>query len=157
MEVRFLDLERQYRELAEQLDAAYHRVAESGGFILGPELESFESEFAAYCGARYCVGVGNGLDALHLTLRAADIGPGDEVLVPANTYIATWLAVSYAGATPVSVEPDERTYKYRPWPHRSGDYPTHSRGHRCSSLCPASRHRRNRFRPASRVLFRLSF
>jgi dTDP-4-amino-4,6-dideoxygalactose transaminase len=114
MNVPFLDLTAQYRELQEQLDAAYRRVAESGRFILGPEVATFESEFAAYCEARHCVGVGNGLDALHLILRAAEIGPGDEVIVPGNTYIATWLAVSYAGATPIPVEPDERTYNLDP-------------------------------------------
>ena len=94
MNVPFLELRAQYRELDEQLDAAYRRVAESARFILGPEVEQFESEFAAYCEARHCVGAGNGLDALHLILRAAEIGPGDEVIVPGNTYIATWLAVS---------------------------------------------------------------
>jgi dTDP-4-amino-4,6-dideoxygalactose transaminase len=114
MNVPFLDLKAQYLELKEQLDAAYHRVAESGRFILGPEVDSFETEFAAYCGAQHCIGVGNGLDALHVILRAAAIGPGDEVIVPTNTYIATWLAVSYAGATPVPVEPDERTYNLDP-------------------------------------------
>ena len=114
MNVPFLDLKAQYRELHEQLDAAYRRVAESGRFILGPEVEQFESEFAAYCEAKHCVGAGNGLDALHLILRAAEIGPGDEVIVPGNTYIATWLAVSYAGATPIPVEPDERTYNIDP-------------------------------------------
>jgi dTDP-4-amino-4,6-dideoxygalactose transaminase len=86
----------------------------SGWYILGPEVEAFEREFAAYCGARYCVGVGNGLDALHLTLRAWEIGPGDEVIVPANTYIATWLAVSQTGAHPVPVEPDSRTFNLDP-------------------------------------------
>src|SRR5438132_5298912 len=110
MNVPFLDLRPQYLELKDQFDAAYRRVAESGQFILGREVESFESEFAAYCGVKHCIGVGNGLDALHLILRALDIGPGDEVLVPANTYIATWLAVSHAGATPVPIEPNERTY-----------------------------------------------
>ena len=114
MKVPFLDLDSQYRELNEQLDEAYHRVVESGWFILGPELEHFEAEFAAYCEAGHCVGVGNGLDAIHLTLRAAEIGPGDEVLVPANTYIATWLAVSYTGATPIPVEPDARTFNIDP-------------------------------------------
>src|SRR6266496_1809196 len=114
MDVPFLNLIPQYLELKDQLDAAYRRVAESGRFILGREVESFESEFAAYCGARHCIGVGNGLDALHLIVRALDIGPGDEVLVPANTYIATWLAVSYAGATPVPIEPNERTYNIDP-------------------------------------------
>jgi dTDP-4-amino-4,6-dideoxygalactose transaminase len=114
MNVPFLDLKDQYRELHEQLDAAYYRVAESGRFILGPEVEKFESEFAAYCEAKHCVGAGNGLDALHLILRAAEIGPGDEVIVPSNTYIATWLAVSYAGATPIPVEPDGHTYNIDP-------------------------------------------
>lgn len=114
MNVPFLDLDSQSRELSEQLEEAYHRVVESGRFILGPELEQFEAEFAAYCEARYCVGVGNGLDAIHLALRAVEIGPGDEVLVPANTYIATWLAVSYTGATPVPVEPDPRTFNIDP-------------------------------------------
>jgi dTDP-4-amino-4,6-dideoxygalactose transaminase len=80
-------------------------VLDSGWFVLGKELEAFEREFADYCGTKHCIGVGNGLEALHLILRAFDIGPGDEVLVPANTYIATWLAVSYSGARPVPVEP----------------------------------------------------
>jgi dTDP-4-amino-4,6-dideoxygalactose transaminase len=114
MNVPFLDLKAQYRELHKQLDDAYRRVAESCRFILGPEVEKFEAEFAAYCGAKNCVGVGNGLDALHVILRAAGIGPGDEVIVPANTYIASWLAVSYVGATPVPVEPDERTNNIDP-------------------------------------------
>ncbi|MGA9997622.1 MAG: DegT/DnrJ/EryC1/StrS family aminotransferase [Pyrinomonadaceae bacterium] len=114
MKVPFLNLDSQYLELSEQLDEAYHRVVKSGRYILGPELEQFEAEFAAYCEAGYCVAVGNGLDAIHLTLRAVDIGPGDEVLVPANTYIATWLAVSYTGATPVPVEPDQGTFNLDP-------------------------------------------
>ncbi len=101
-------------ELREELDAAYRHVMESGWFILGKEVEAFESEFAAYCGVKHCIGVGNGLDALHLILRVYGIGDGDEVIVPSNTYIATWLAVSYAGATPVPVEPDERTYNIKP-------------------------------------------
>ena len=87
-----------------------HRVLDSGCFLLGQELEAFEAEFAEYVGTRYCVGVGNGLDALHCGLRAHGIEAGDEVLVPANTYIATWLAVTYAGASPVPVEPHESTY-----------------------------------------------
>jgi dTDP-4-amino-4,6-dideoxygalactose transaminase len=86
----------------------------SGWYILGQEVETFEAEFAAYCEARYCIGVGNGFDALHLILRAMDIGTGDEIIVPANTCIATWLAVSYAGATPIPVEPDEKTYNIDP-------------------------------------------
>ena len=114
MKIPFLDLKSPYLELKEELDAAYRRVMESGWYILGQEVEAFENEFAAYCDAKHCVGVGNGLEALHLILRAMDIGPGDEVIVPANTYIATWLAASYAGATPVPVEPDERTYNIDP-------------------------------------------
>jgi dTDP-4-amino-4,6-dideoxygalactose transaminase len=114
MNVPFLDLKTPYLELKEELDAAYQRVMASGWYILGQELEAFEAEFAAYCETKYCVGVGNGLDALHLILRAMNIGVGDEVIVPANTYIATWLAVSYTGATPVPVEPDETTYNINP-------------------------------------------
>jgi dTDP-4-amino-4,6-dideoxygalactose transaminase len=109
MNVPFLDLKAGYLELQAELDAACRRVLESGWYVLGGEVEAFEQEFAAYCGVRHCIGVGNGLDALHLILRAMGIGPGDEVIVPANTFIATWLAVSYAGATPVGVEPDEET------------------------------------------------
>lgn len=114
MNVPFLDLKASHRELKEELDAAYRRVMESGRYILGEEVETFEREFALYCGARYCVGVGNGLDALSLILRANGIESGDEVIVPAHTFIATWLAVSYAGATPVPVEPDQQTYNIAP-------------------------------------------
>ena len=114
MKVPFLDLKAPYAELREETDAAYRRVMESGWFIAGEELAAFESEFADLCGARHCVGVGNGLDALHLILRAYGIGAGDEVLVPANTFIATWLAVTYAGAVPVPVEPDARTFNLDP-------------------------------------------
>jgi dTDP-3-amino-3,4,6-trideoxy-alpha-D-glucose transaminase len=109
MTIPFLDLHTPYRELSDELDAAYRRVMESGWYILGAEVEAFESEFAAYCGARHCVSVGNGLDALALTLRGLGVGPGDEVIVPAHTFIATWLAVSAAGALPVAADVDERT------------------------------------------------
>jgi dTDP-4-amino-4,6-dideoxygalactose transaminase len=112
--IPFLDLKAPYAELRKELDEAWHRVMESGWYILGGEGEAFEEEFAAYCGVRHCIGVGNGLDALHLILRAMDIGAGDEVIVPSNTYIATWLAVNCAGATPVPVEPDERTCNIDP-------------------------------------------
>ncbi|MBW4628879.1 MAG: aminotransferase class V-fold PLP-dependent enzyme [Brasilonema octagenarum HA4186-MV1] len=114
MQVPFLNLKAPYLELQQELDAAYRRVMESGWYILGQEVEAFETEFATYCGTQYCVGVGNGLEALHLILRAMEIGSGDEVIVPANTYIATWLAVTYAGAIPVPVEPDEKTYNINP-------------------------------------------
>jgi len=114
MKIPFLDLKPIYQQLQFELDDAYQRVMESGWYILGEEVEQFEQKFAKYCGAKYCVGVGNGLEALHLTLKAYGIGSGDEVIVPANTYIATWLAVSYTGATPVPVEPDIQTYNIDP-------------------------------------------
>lgn len=112
--VEFLDLKAATVELRPSLESACDRVLNSGWFVLGREVESFEREFAAYCEAGHCVGVGNGLEALHLILRAYGIGAGDEVIVPANTYIATWLAVSHAGARPVPVEPDEKTYNLDP-------------------------------------------
>ena len=114
VEVPFLELRDTYFEIKDELDAAYQRVMNSGWYILGEEVKAFEQEFAAYCGTKHCVGVGNGLEALQLILRAYEIGAGDEVIVPANTYIATWLAVSNAGATVVPVEPDGRTYNIDP-------------------------------------------
>ncbi len=114
MKVPFLELKPAYEELRAGLDAAYQRVMKSGWYLLGRESEAFESEFAGYCGTKHCVAVGSGLDALHLILRAYDIGSGDEVIVPAHTFIATWLAVSNAGATPVPVEPDSGTYNLDP-------------------------------------------
>lgn len=114
MKVPFLELKPTYDELRNEFDAAYHRVMESGHYLLGKELEAFEAEFAAYCEAKHCIAVGNGLDALHLILRAYDVGEGDEVIVPSNTFIATWLAVSYAGATPVPVEPNPQTCNLAP-------------------------------------------
>lgn len=112
--VPFLDLGAAYRELKAEIDEAVSRSLNSGWYILGPEVEAFESAYAEYCGAKYAIGVANGLDALHLALRAMDIGPGDEVIVPSNTYIATWLAVSQCGATPVPVEPVDATYNINP-------------------------------------------
>ena len=114
MRVPFLDVGATYLELKEELDAAVSRVLSSGWYLLGAEIAAFEEEFAAHVGVKHCIGVGNGLDALHLALRAMNVGSGDEVIVPSNTYIATWLAVSYAGATPVPVEPDLRTYNLDP-------------------------------------------
>lgn len=108
--IPFLDLRATYRELQPQIDAAIARVLESGRYILGSEVEAFENEFAAWSGANYCVGVANGLDALALALRAVGVGPSDEVVVPSNTYIATWLAVTQVGAVPVPVEPDPATH-----------------------------------------------
>lgn len=114
MSVTFLSLKATYDELSSEIDEAVQRVLASGWYLLGEEIEAFEAEFAQYSGARHCVGVANGLDALHLSLRAMDIGPGDEVIVPSNTYIATWLAVTQCGATPVPVEPDAATYNIDP-------------------------------------------
>ena len=114
MKVPFLELKPGYLELKEEMDAAYHRVMDSGWYLLGHELEAFEAEFAAYCETKHCVAVGNGLDALQLALRALGIGEGDEVLVPSHTFIATWLAVSYINAVPVPVEPDPQTYNLDP-------------------------------------------
>lgn len=114
MKVPFLELRPTYDELRAEMDAAYRRVMESGCYLFGAELDAFEAEYAAYCGVKHCIAVGNGLDALHLILRACDIGPGDEVLVPSHTFIATWLAVSYAGAAPVPVEVNPRTGNLAP-------------------------------------------
>jgi dTDP-4-amino-4,6-dideoxygalactose transaminase len=114
MNVPFLDLTAAFHELQPEIETAVARVLASGYYVGGTEVEAFETEYATYCVATHAVGVANGLDALHLALRAMDVGPGDEVIVPSNTYIATWLAVSQCGATPVPVEPDERTYNIDP-------------------------------------------
>ncbi len=108
--IPFLDLQRINLRHQDAYAAALARVLASGRVLLGEETEAFEREFAAYCGVKHCIGVGNGLDALHLVLRAWGIGAGDEVIVPSHTFIATWLAVSQAGATPVPVEPDEASF-----------------------------------------------
>jgi dTDP-4-amino-4,6-dideoxygalactose transaminase len=113
-EVPFLDLRAAYLELKQEIDQATARVLNSGWYLLGEEAAAFEREFSAYLGVDHCVGVGNGLEALHLAMRALGVRAGDEVLVPSNTYIATWLAVTYAGAVPVPVEPDPRTYNLDP-------------------------------------------
>ncbi len=112
--VQFLDIKEINLAIEDELKGAFNRVLQSGWFVLGQEVENFEAEFAAYCGTSGAVGVSNGLDALHLILRAYDIGPGDEVIVPSNTFIATWLAVTYCGAIPVPVEPLIDTYNIDP-------------------------------------------
>lgn len=113
-EIPFLDLHEPYQELKTEITEAFEKVMESGWYILGEEVRKFEQEFAAYCGTKHCIGVANGLDALHLILKAYGIGAGDEVIVPSNTYIATWLAVTYTGAKVVPVEPDKKTYNIDP-------------------------------------------
>lgn len=135
MKIPFLDLRAAYLELKPQIDAAVARVLDSGWYILGPEVEAFEAEWAAHCGAKHGVGLANGLDALTLALRALDIGPGDQVIVPSNTYIATWLAVSGVGAIPVPVEPDPATHNIDParieaaiTPHTRAILPVHLYG-----------------------------
>lgn len=112
--VPFLDVGAGYRELRSALDEAVAAVLERGWYVLGPQVEAFESEFAAHVGAAHAVGTGNGLDALTLALRAVGVGPGDEVIVPSHTFVATWLAVSAVGAVPVPVDPDPATALLQP-------------------------------------------
>lgn len=107
--IKFLDLKKVNERFRGEMDAAVKRVLDSGWYLLGKEVEVFEQEFAAYCGTKHCIGVANGLDALTLIIKAYGIGPGDEIIVPANTFIATLLAVSANGCTPVLVEPDWNT------------------------------------------------
>ena len=107
--IAFLDPGAAYREMAPEIDSAMARVSSSGRYIGGEECDRFEEAFAGYVGAAHAVGTGNGLDALVIALRALGVGPGDEVIVPAHTFVATWLAVSAVGALPVPVEPDRAT------------------------------------------------
>ena len=108
--ISFLDLKTINSQYKEEIQASIKRVLDSGWYILGKEIGEFEREFGNYCGAQHCIGVANGLDALILIIRAYDIGAGDEIIVPANTYIASILAITANGATPVLVEPDINTY-----------------------------------------------
>ena len=114
MTIPVLDIGATYRELKSDIDAAVARTLASGQYIGGDEVTDFETAYATYCGAAHCIGVGNGLDALHITLRAMDVGEGDEVIVASNGFVATLLAVSMTGATPVLVEPDPRTHNLDP-------------------------------------------
>lgn len=112
--IPFLDLKKINLQYKEEIEEAMARVLESGWYILGKEVASFEEEFAQYCGVKHCIGVANGLDALTLIIRAYGFGPGDEIIVPANTYIASILAISANGATPILTEPDISTYNINP-------------------------------------------
>lgn len=112
--IKFLDLQQSNSRFDVHIRSAVDRVVRSGWYILAAECEAFEQEFSAFCDAEHCVAVANGLDALVLALRALDIGAGDEVLVPSNTFIATWLAVSHVGAVPVPVEPIVATFNMDP-------------------------------------------
>ncbi|MEZ2311132.1 DegT/DnrJ/EryC1/StrS family aminotransferase [Paraburkholderia sp. RCC_158] len=114
MKIDFLNLKRANEPHEEAIRQAVSRVVASGWYVLGEETAAFESEFASFCGVSDCVGVANGLDALYLILRAYGISRGDEVIVPSNTFIATWLAVSQTGAHVVPVEPDEQTFNIDP-------------------------------------------
>ena len=133
--IPFVDLEAARIELDGEIEAATARVVASDWYLLGPELESFERSFADHCGTRHCVGVGSGLSAIELSLRAAGIGAGDEVIVPAYTWIATWLAVTRAGARPVPVDVERSTYNIDPeliadaiTPRTAAIVPVHLRG-----------------------------
>ena len=110
MNIPFVSFEKMHNEIKVEVLAKMQEIYEKNWFIQGPEVTAFEEEFAAYCGTKYCVGCGNGLDALFLALKAYGIKEGDEVIVPSNTFIATALAVSYTGATPVFVEPEENYF-----------------------------------------------
>ncbi len=112
--ILFLDMQAAYQELKSDIDNAVARTTASAWYLLGNELAKFETAFATYCGAKHCIGVANGLEALSLILKAYNIGPGDEVIVPSNTFIATWLAVSHVGATPIPVEPNPDTFNIDP-------------------------------------------
>lgn len=136
MKVPFLELKATYDELKPEMDAAYHRVMDSGWYIFGREIEAFESEYAQSVGVRHCIGVANGLEALQLSLQAAGIGPGDEVIVPSHSYIASWLAVSQVGATLVPSEPVNGLYALDPanveacvTPRSRAIMPVHLYGH----------------------------
>ena len=112
--IKFLDLKSVNERFRAEMDAAAKRVLDSGWYLLGRECESFEREYAAWCGVRHCIGCANGLDALKLIIQAYGFGPGDEIIAPANTYIASLIAISANGCTPVLVEPDIGTYLIDP-------------------------------------------
>ncbi|MBD2766423.1 DegT/DnrJ/EryC1/StrS family aminotransferase [Hymenobacter sp. BT664] len=114
MQIPFLSFTPQHQPIREEVLAALTRVYDAQWYILGQEVANFEAAYAAFNQTAYCVGVANGLDALHLALKALGVGPGDEVIVPSNTYIATWLAVTQVGATPVPVEPNAATFNLDP-------------------------------------------
>lgn len=114
MTIPFLDLKAINLTQQDAIEEAMRRVLHSGWYVLGKEVDAFEQAYAAYCGTRHAIGVANGLDAIFLVLKAWGVGPGDEVIVPSNTYIATWLAASHCGATPVPVEPVAGTFNLDP-------------------------------------------
>ncbi|RZK44361.1 MAG: DegT/DnrJ/EryC1/StrS family aminotransferase [Hymenobacter sp.] len=138
MIVPFLSFTPQHGPIREEILAAIADVYDKQWYVLGDQVKSFENAYAAFSTVRHCVGVANGLDALHLALEALGVGPGDEVLVPSNTYIATWLAISFVGAIPVPVEPNPATYNIDPTrleaaitPRTKGIMPVHLYGQAC--------------------------
>jgi dTDP-4-amino-4,6-dideoxygalactose transaminase len=114
MQIPFLSFDKMHTSLKTEMIGAFEKVYDSHWYIMGKSLAAFEENYAAFSNSHYCAGVANGLDALIISLKALDIQPGDEVIVPSNTYIATWLAVSYCGAVPVPVEPRLDTYNIDP-------------------------------------------
>ncbi|RYE25543.1 MAG: aminotransferase class I/II-fold pyridoxal phosphate-dependent enzyme, partial [Sphingobacteriaceae bacterium] len=138
MTVPFLSFTSQHGPIRESILSAIADVYDKQWYVLGDQVNAFEKAYAAFSEVQYCVGVANGLDALHLALEALGAGPGDEILVPSNTYIATWLAVSFVGATPVPVEPNPVTYNIDPanleaaiTPRTKGIMPVHLYGQAC--------------------------
>ena len=150
MHIPFLSFTPQHAPLREEILAAMAMVYDKQWYVLGDQVRVFEASYAHFNQVTHCVGVANGLDALHLALRALQVGPGDEVLVPSNTYIATWLAVSFVGATPVPVEPNATTYNLDPagleaaiTPRTKGIMPVHLYGQACAMgpiMAVAERH-----------------
>src|SRR6266849_2828896 len=114
MTIEFFPMAELLRDARREIDEAFDRVISSGHLILGQEVGAFEHEFAAYCGAAHCIGVGNGLDALAIALWAQGIGPGDEVIVPGHTFIASWLAISRTGAVPVGADVEPHSFNLAP-------------------------------------------
>jgi dTDP-4-amino-4,6-dideoxygalactose transaminase len=138
--IPFMDLGAAHAEMRDELDTAVMRTVDSGWYLLGKELERFEADFAAYCGTSHCVGVASGLSAIELALRGLGVGPGDEVIVPAFTWVASWLGVSGIGATPVGVDADPDTWSIDPsrieeavGPRTKAILPVHLRGEPCDS------------------------
>ncbi len=112
--IPFLSFNKMHGTIKSKIQQAFENVYDSHWYILGRNVELFEKQYAEYCQTKFCVGVGNGLDAIIIALKTLNIGKGDSVIVPSNTYIATWLAVSYVGAEIIPVEPDEKTYNINP-------------------------------------------
>jgi len=123
LSILFGDLKFEYLRLKEEFDQTFQKVMSNGWYILGQEVSNFEKEFAKYCGTKHCVGTANGLEAMFLVLKSWGIKKKDEIIIPSNTYIATWLAVSHTGATPKPVEPNESNINTFPGNRLNADIP----------------------------------